>query len=96
MNNNNSIRQRNVKNNLEDVKNRPRHYEIIDTLKPVPENITKVVEFDNVLLNISYKEYLIFEEIISISKITDNCFRIILPTIYFIIIIIIFSFFSSN
>lgn len=58
----------------------------------VPKNITKTIEFDNILLSITYKEHLVFEEITRIFKIVDNVFRVLLPLVFFIVIIVLFSY----
>ena len=63
----------------------------IDDNVVVPENITKTIEFDNVLLSITYKEHLVFEEITRIFTIVDNVFRVLLPLVFFIVIIVLFS-----
>lgn len=58
----------------------------------VDKNVIRTVDFDNRQLSMSFKEYLIFNEITKWAIIIDNIFRILLPTIFFTIIIIIFSY----
>ena len=65
--------------------------EFIDDNDVVPQNITKTIEFDNILLSITYKEHLVFEEITRIFTLVDNVFRVFLPFVFFIVIIVLFS-----
>ena len=57
----------------------------------VNKNVLKVIQFDDKNLSLTYKEYLLFNEVTRIFIIVDNVFRIILPLIFFIIIGVIFS-----
>lgn len=57
----------------------------------VDTDITKTIEFDSPIIGLTYKEYILFNEVTRICTKVDNIFRVILPIIYFTIIIIIFS-----
>lgn len=57
----------------------------------VSNDIVKIIDFDNQNLTLSYKEYILFNEITRIFTKIDNIFRIFLPAIFFIIILVIFS-----
>jgi hypothetical protein len=57
----------------------------------VAKNVIKTIEFDNKSLELTYKEFLLFNEITRIFILVDNIFRIILPLTFFIIIGVIFS-----
>jgi len=88
-----------AKNNADGLRNRKPSLDILNQVNQtfiddnvvVPENITKTIEFDNVLLSITYKEHLVFEEITRIFTILDNVFRVLLPLVFFIVIIVLFS-----
>ena len=58
----------------------------------VSKNIIRTVNFDNRYLSMTFKEYLIYCKISNIATQIDNFVRILLPIIFFIIIIIIFSY----
>ena len=55
------------------------------------KNVIKTIDFDNKSLSLTYKEFLLFNEITRIFILIDNIFRIVLPLIFFIIIGVIFS-----
>ena len=65
--------------------------EFIHNNNTIDRNITKTVSFDNIILDLTYKEHIIFNEVSRIFIKMDNIFRVVLPLIYFIIIIVIFS-----
>ncbi len=60
-------------------------------LNIVDKEVVKVISYDNENLDISLKEKLVYDEIRRIFEIVDNIFRILLPIIYFIYIIILMS-----
>ena len=57
----------------------------------VAKDVVKVIQFDDKNLSLTYKEYLLFTEVTRIFTQVDNIFRIILPSVFFIIIGVIFS-----
>jgi hypothetical protein len=65
--------------------------DIINDNTIVGKNVVKTIDFDNKSLSLTYKEFLLFNEITRIFTLVDNVFRIVLPTIFFIIIGVIFS-----
>lgn len=58
----------------------------------VPKDVVKIVEYSDRNLSITFREYLMFWEINNTAKKIDNICRVILPTIFFSIIIVIFSY----
>ena len=58
----------------------------------VEKDVLKVIQFDNKNLSLTYKEYLLFNEVTRIFGILDNVFRFILPFSFFIIMGVIFSY----
>ena len=66
--------------------------EIINDSTIVEKNVLKTIEFDNKTLSLTYKEFLLFNEVTRIFSLADNICRIILPIIFFIIIGVIFSY----
>ena len=65
--------------------------DIINDNTVVDKNVIKTIDFDNKSLSLTYKEFLLFNEITRIFILIDNIFRIVLPLIFFIIIGVIFS-----
>lgn len=65
--------------------------EILRDNDVVAKNVVKVIQYDDKNLSLTYKEYLLFTEVTRIFTQIDNIFRIILPTVFFIIIGVIFS-----
>lgn len=65
--------------------------DIINNNNVVIKNVVKTIEFDNKALELTYKEFILFNEVTRIFTIVDNVFRVILPLIFFIIIGVIFS-----
>ena len=57
----------------------------------VSNDIVKIIDFDNQNLTLSYKEYILFNEVTRLFTTIDNIFRVFLPSVFFIIIIVIFS-----
>lgn len=57
----------------------------------VSKDVVKVIQFDDKSLSLTYKEYLLFNEVTRIFNVVDNYFRVILPLTFFIIIGVIFS-----
>jgi hypothetical protein len=57
----------------------------------VSKNVVKVIQFDDKNLSLTYKEFLLFNEVSRIFIVVDNVFRIILPFTFFVIIGVIFS-----
>ena len=55
-------------------------------------DIVRTINHDNIDLSMTFKEYLIFSEISRIAVYIDNCCLVLLPTVFFVIIIIIFSY----
>ena len=58
----------------------------------VCKEIVRTINHDNRDLSMTFKEYLIFSEISNIAIYIDNICLVLLPTVFFVIIIIIFSF----
>jgi hypothetical protein len=58
----------------------------------VNKNVVRMIDHDNKYLSMTFKEYLIFMEISALSVKIDNICRVLLPLIFFTIIIIIFSY----
>ena len=88
----NSLRQRHQTNKVvasNDIDSA--NHEFIEDNTIVEEETTKTINFDNALLSLTYKEHIMFEEISRIFIIVDNVFRVLLPSIFFIVIIILFS-----
>ena len=65
--------------------------DIINDNTVVGKNVVKTIDFDNKSLSITYKEFLLFNEITRIFILIDNVIRFVLPMIFFIIIGVIFS-----
>ena len=57
----------------------------------VSKDVVKVIQYDDKSLSLTYKEYLLFNEVTKFFTLVDNIFRIILPITFFIIIGVIFS-----
>ena len=57
----------------------------------VTNDIVKIIDFDNQNLTLSYKEYILFNDVTRLFIKIDNIFRVFLPSIFFIIILVIFS-----
>ena len=66
--------------------------QMLDDNTVVEKNIIKTIEFDNRQLSLTYKEHILFNEVTRIFVIVDNIFRVILPLVFFSIMIYIFSF----
>ena len=81
---NNTLRRR--KEMIENI-----NQNIINDNNVVIKNVVKTIEFDNKSLELTYKEYILFNNVTRIFTIVDNVFRVILPIIFFIIIGVIFS-----
>jgi hypothetical protein len=62
-----------------------------DNFTVVDKNVVKVISFDDKNLNISFKEKLVFDEVRRVFEIVDNIFRVLLPFIFFIYIIVLMS-----
>ena len=58
----------------------------------VCKNVIKTIEYNNKDLSISFKEYLIFNEITKMAIKIDNFCLVLFPTIFLIMICIIFSY----
>jgi hypothetical protein len=58
----------------------------------VSKNTVRTINHDNIDLAMTFKEYLVFSEISRIAVYIDNICLVLLPTIFFVIIIIIFSY----
>lgn len=58
----------------------------------VDKHVVRTIDYNNKNLSLTFKEYLIFSEITAITIKIDNSCRILLPVIFFTIIIIIFSY----
>lgn len=58
----------------------------------VSRNVVRTINHDNRDLTMTFKEYLIFSEISNIAVYIDNICLVLLPTVFFVIIIIIFSY----
>ena len=58
----------------------------------VGKEVLKTVDYDDSNLSLSFKEYLVFWEIRNKMIIADNICRVLLPVIFFSIIIVIFSY----
>ena len=56
------------------------------------KDIIKTINFDDQNLSLSYKEYILFNEVSRIFTIVDNGFRVVLPLIFFIMMTVIFSY----
>ena len=56
------------------------------------KDIFKTINFDDQNLSLSYKEYILFNEVSRIFTIVDNGFRVVLPLIFFIMMAVIFSY----
>ena len=65
--------------------------ELLQDNDVVAKDVVKVIQFDDKNLSLTYKEYLLFTEVTRIFTQVDNIFRILLPSIFFIIIGVIFS-----
>lgn len=57
----------------------------------IEEDVIKTIDYDDKYLKLTYKEILFFDEVSRIIKMCDNTFRIILPIIFFSIIIYIMA-----
>jgi hypothetical protein len=58
----------------------------------VSRDIVRTINHDNIDLTMTFKEFLVFSEISRIAVYIDNCSLVLLPTVFFVIIIIIFSY----
>ena len=56
------------------------------------KDIVKTINFDDQNLSLSYKEYILFNEVSRIFIIVDNVVRVFLPVIFTIIMAVIFSY----
>ena len=65
--------------------------EEMNNLSVVSKDVIKVISFDDENLDISMKEKLLFDEVRRIFEIVDNVFRVLLPFIFFIYIIVLMS-----
>ena len=63
----------------------------IDNICVVDKDVVKVINFDDENLDISIKEKLVFDEVRRVFEIVDNVFRILLPFVFFIYIIVLMS-----
>jgi hypothetical protein len=63
----------------------------LENLSVVNKEVLKVINFDDENLGISMKEKLLFDEVRRIFEIIDNVFRVLLPFIFFIYIIVLMS-----
>lgn len=57
----------------------------------IEEDVIKTIDYDDKYLKLTYKEILFFDEISRIVKMCDNVFRVILPIIFFSVIIYIMA-----
>lgn len=57
----------------------------------IEEDVIKTIDYDDKYLKLTYKETLFFDEISRIVKMCDNVFRVILPIIFFSVIIYIMA-----
>lgn len=91
-NSNISTNKSNISNYIDN--NHEQNIKIYDTIddKILKGEIQKVIEYDNKIFNLTYKERLIFNKMYYYIRKIDNIFRIILPIIYFGYIIHIFSY----
>ena len=62
----------------------------------VEKDIIKTISWDDENLSITYKEYVLFNEVSRIFVIVDNVFRVILPITFLAIMIYIYSFEHEN
>ena len=63
----------------------------IENLSVVNKEVVRVINFDDENLGISLKEKLLFDEVRRIFELIDNVFRILLPFVFFIYIIVLMS-----
>jgi len=56
------------------------------------DNIIKTIDYNDVVLKLTYKEILIFNEIESLVKKIDNVFRCLIPFVFIICISVIYSY----
>ena len=67
--------------------------EITETITDRPKlDIIKTIQYDDISLTLSKKEKLIFNELDHYVRKIDNCFRVFLPMLFFILIGVIFSY----
>ena len=63
---------------------------VIDSTIKYKDNIIKTINYNDVTLNLTYKEILIFNEIEKYIKYFDNICRVLFPVVFFIIIGVIY------